>query len=163
MSLLIYQDIINKYTPETPVEREPYQPVFRSDYFVRPNQKSRFIDVHEMLNSLYDEKLISYVRTSSPLLPISQFDDRFSIFDALAQSHFKNPEIMNLLTRMDIHLMKPAYWVEDCNLVHSALTPTSCPVDMMVYFNSKWRPCEEIRKNMYMDICKSYIKLFIPN
>lgn len=167
MKLPIYHDFVEKYTPEKPFERDPYGAGswMTNDSYYAIHKKSRFIDVHEMLNSLYEDKLVSYIRTDTRLMSVDQFDERFSIFDAIASSYFNDKDIMQLLIKMDVNLMKPGYWVEDFKAHHYALTPTSCPIDkhMDIYFNTSRRPYEQVRKNIYLDICKAYINLFIPD
>lgn len=118
-----------------------------------------------MLNSLYEDKLVSYIRTDTRLMSVEQFEDRFSIFDSIATLCFKDKSTMQLLMKMDINLMKPGYWVEDLNVPHYALTPIACSdaLHMDIYFNTSRRPYEEVRKNIYLDICKAYINLFIPD
>lgn len=167
MIIPIYQDFVEKYTPEKPFERNPYGSGawMTDDSYYAIHKKSRFIDIHEMLNSLYADKLVSYIRTDTRLMSVEQFEDRFSIFDSIANVCFKDKAIMQLLIKMDVNLMKPGCWVEDLNAPHYALTPVACPdaMHMDIYFNTSRRPYEAIRKNIYLDICKAYINLFIPD
>lgn len=164
MSLLIYNDIITKYQTTVSFDRENFHPSLLSDEsYYDIYKKSKYITISEMLENLYKDKLISYPRTDSPVLSINQFDDRLAIFDAVAESCFDEPSVRVLLTKMDINLMKQGCWVDDFNHSHYGLTPTITPVEMNVYFNTRRRSYEDIRKQMYLDICKGYVKLFIPD
>lgn len=164
MSLLIYNDIITKYQTTVPFDRENFQPSLLSDEsYYDIYKKSKYITISEMLENLYKDKIISYPRTNSPVLSIDQFEDRFAIFDSIAESCFDEPSVCVLLTKMDMNLMKQDCWVENFNHDHYGLTPTITPVEMNVYFNSRRRSYEDIRKQMYLDICKGYVKLFIPD
>jgi DNA topoisomerase IA len=167
MNLPIYHDFVEKYTPEKPFERDPYGAGswMTNDSYYAIHKKSRFIDIHEMLNSLYEDKLVSYVRTNTRLMSVEQFEDRFSIFDSIANVCFKDRATMQLLMKMDVNLMKTDCWVENLNAPHYALTPVACPNDIIMdmYFNTSRRSYEAVRKNIYLDICKAYIHLFIPD
>jgi DNA topoisomerase IA len=167
MIIPVYHDFVEKYKPVNPFERDPYGAGgwMTNDSYYAIHKKSRFIDVHEMLNSLYEDKLVSYIRTDTRLMSVEQFEDRFSIFDSIANLCFNDKATMRLLMKMDMNLMKPGHWVDDLNVPHYALTPVACPIDMNmdIYFNTSRRPYEEVRKNIYLDICKAYINLFIPD
>lgn len=164
MIIPTYKDLIEKYTPAQPFERDLFiHTALTNESYYSIYKKSRFIDVSELLNSLYEDKLVSYIRTNTSVMSIRQFAERFSILDGIAETYFGNKDIIRLLTNMDINLMKSGIWLEDFNFSHHALTPTSLPVNINTYFNTRNRPYEEVRKNIYLDICKSYINLFIPD
>lgn len=162
MSIPVYDDFITKYKTDELIERNPYRFFQQSEHYYDV-KRSRYIDISEIFNSLYEEGLISYTRTDCPVMDINQFDERFKIFDAIGQSHFKNREIIQLLTRMDLNLMKPDCWIHNPPFSHRAITPTFLPVNVEVYFNTRSKPYEAIRKEMYIDVCKAYIQLFIPD
>lgn len=165
MSIPVYTDFIIKYSDEKKHERNPFSlnVGLSDDSYYEIFKKTRFIDVSEMLNSLYEDKFVSYIRTDTRLMSVEHFDDRFAILDAISESCFDEHPIRQLLTRMDMNLMKEGCWVENLNVAHYALTPTSYPIEMNTYFNTRSRPYEAIRKNIYIDICKAYINLFIPD
>ena len=162
MSIPVYHDFMTKYKTDELIERNPYRFFHQSEHYYDV-KRSRYIDISEMFHSLYEERLISYVRSDCPLMDIDQFDDRFKIFDAIAQSHFKNREIVQLLTRMDLNLMKPECWVHNPPYAHRAIVPTFLSINVDAYFDTINKPYEAIRKNMYIDVCKAYIQLFIPD
>ena len=165
MSIPVYTDFIIKYSHEKTYERDPFSvsSALSDATYYDIFQKSRLIDVSEMLSSLYEDQLISYIRTDSSLMSIEQFDERFSIFDSIADSFFDDPLIMRLLMKIDINLMKEGYWIDGSKLQHHAITPLASHVNLNTHFNISRRPYEEIRKSMYLDICKAYINLFIPD
>lgn len=165
MTLPVYTDFIVKYTPEQPLERS-WMPRIRLQHessYSYIDEKSRFVDVSEMLESLYSDKLISYTRTDSNVISVDLFEERFDILDAIAESNYHNKDIMNLLIQMDINHMKPDCWVEQLNFSHNAIHPIASVRDMRCYFLPKTRPYDVVREVIYTDICKSYIKLFIPD
>lgn len=155
MKLPIYTDLIIKYEQPKQLERSWRIPV--------DNSIPRFIDVSGMLEHLYKDKLISYIRTDTAVLPIEHFDERFDILDSIANSNYYNKDIMNLLIKIDINHMKPEYWVDNFSFAHHAITPTAHSEDARHYFNSRIRPYDVVREVIYTDICKSYINLFIPD
>lgn len=162
MTLPVYTDFIVKYTPEQPLERS-WMPRLRNEGYYYCDKESRFVDVSEMLESLYSEKLISYSRTDANVISVDLFDERFDILDAIAESNYHNKEIINLLIQIDINYMKPDCWVEQLNFSHNAIHPEATVKDMRCYFLPRTRPYDVVRQVIYTDICKSYIKLFIPD
>lgn len=162
MSIPVYHDFMTKYKTDELIERNPYRFFHPSEHYYYV-ERSKYIDIPEIFNSLYEDGLISYARSDCPLMDIDLFDDRFKILDAIAQSHFKNREIVHLLTRMDLNLIKPDCWFYNPPFPHRAITPTFFAINVDVYFDTVNKPYEAIRKNMYIDVCKAYIQLFIPD
>jgi DNA topoisomerase IA len=164
MSILIYNDIITKYQTNERFERSfSHSSSLSDESYYDVYKRSRYISISQMLESLYEDNLISYAHTNSSVLSINQFDERFAIFNAIAESCYDEPSVRFLLTKMDMNLMKAGCWVSEFNHNHYGLAPTIKPVEMHTYFNTLRRPYEEIRKKMYLDICKGYVKLFIPD
>lgn len=165
MGLFNYSDLIQKYTSNVRLERSwsAHSIISNSSDYLFSPAKSRFIDISEILSSLYEEKLVSYVRTHDHVLPVEQFDERFSILNAIASSHYHDKSIMKLLLNIDINYMKEGYWVERNTIAHPAITPSDVSIDMSSYFRHSIRPYDDVRREIYVDICKSYISLFIPD
>lgn len=162
MTLPVYTDFIVKYTQEDPLERS-WMPRLHNNSHYYCDKESRFVDVSEMLESLYSEKLISYTRTDANVISVDLFDERFDILDAIAESNYHNKDIVNLLIQMDINYMKPDCWVEQLKFSHNAIHPEATVKDMRCYFLPRTRPYDVVREVIYTDICKSFIKLFIPD
>lgn len=145
MTLPSYTDFIVKYTPEKPLERS-WMPHLHNNSYYYSDKESRFVDVSEMLESLYSDKLISYMRTDANVISVDLFDERFDILDAIAESNYHNKDIINLLIQMDINHMKPDCWVEKLNFHHNAIHPIASVKDMRCYFLPRTRPYDVVRK-----------------